>query len=186
MTPEELAAFEKWRQGKNIQSGVEYLIATAAWQGARAESAKEIAELQEQLSNRVSQTAAIALDMRREQAKNREAVREIADLKAQLDCNIDICKQVQEERDRLKAQVEVMRKDAERYQRLGWLVEAGDWGVFFSRTIDSHGNTEDTYMDDKSHMDICLDAPETIEDAEIIRRVTESRAAIEQEKQNDH
>jgi hypothetical protein len=49
MTPEELAAFEKWRQGKNIQSGVEYLIATAAWDASRAESAKEIASLKDKL-----------------------------------------------------------------------------------------------------------------------------------------
>ena len=58
-----------------------------------------------------------------------------------------------------------MNKDAERYRRLAILVEAGEWAVCQSETIDSYGSTKDIWMDDKDMLDKFLDRDEVIESA---------------------
>lgn len=65
-----------------------------------------------------------------------------------------------------KPALEKDRKDAERYRRLAVLVEAGEWGCFYSVIIDSYGKTDDTYMNDKKHMDEVLDSEEVVTSAD--------------------
>lgn len=56
--------------------------------------------------------------------------------------------------------------DAARYRRLAWLVEFGEWSVCKHVIKDSYGLTDDTFMDDKADMDVWLDKPEVIADAD--------------------
>lgn len=66
----------------------------------------------------------------------------------------------------LYAEIDSLKKDADRYRRLAILVEAGDWSVGQHIVIDKYGMTHDIYMDDKSDMDKTLDMPHIIADAE--------------------
>jgi hypothetical protein len=58
------------------------------------------------------------------------------------------------------------RLDADRYRRLAWLVEFGEWSVGKHVIKDSYGLTDDTFMDDKADMDAWLDKPEVVADAD--------------------
>ena len=60
--------------------------------------------------------------------------------------------------------------DAERYRRLAVLVEAGEWFAGHSEIIDSHGATDDTYMDDKDMLDTWLDRNDVVESANSWRK----------------
>jgi len=57
-----------------------------------------------------------------------------------------------------EARIAELEKDAARYRDLASLVEFGKWSVGAHRIVDSYGNTNDTFMDDKAHMDTMLDA----------------------------
>lgn len=71
------------------------------------------------------------------------------------------------------AEREACAELCDRYRRLAWLVEFGEWSICKHVIKDSYGLTDDTFMDDKADMDVWLDKPEMIVDAEACRKAME-------------
>lgn len=69
------------------------------------------------------------------------------------------------------------KDDAERWRKLGALVEFGDWLVVRSEVKDSLGATDDFYMDDLAHMRTELDKADDLREMYI-----RARAAAKQQE----
>jgi hypothetical protein len=66
----------------------------------------------------------------------------------------------------MESELERLKKDAERYRRLAFLVEFGAWSVAKFDIKDSYGNHDETHMINKAHMDLALDRKDVIDDAD--------------------
>jgi hypothetical protein len=78
-----------------------------------------------------------------------------------------------------KPELEKLRRDAERYRRLGLLVEVGSWSAGMHVIKDKWGATEDTFIDDRAHLNELLDSPEVIAEYEAWE-IAYGRVAAEQ------
>jgi hypothetical protein len=68
--------------------------------------------------------------------------------------------------------------DADRYRRLAVLVEAGEWCIGHLEIIDSHGATNETFIDDKDMLDTWLDRNDVVESANDWQRAKQYNAKL--------